>query len=156
MAFLSVYYMLRIKSHQKAFFLFCLDDSSISSNRGSPLKEETQVETNHIHESTHPTNSSSFQLDSSPMEVGKADLDGELAPVQDFPNQNNNSSSILATTTANHRVESNSCGPNAKLRSILYRELRKPGKSEWFFVCFYYYACISSFLSNSPPQHVEM
>lgn len=105
------------------------DDSSISSNRGSPLKEEVQVETNHIHESTHPTNSSSFQLDSSPMEVGKADLDGELAPVQDFPNQNNNSSSILATTTANHRVESNSCGPNAKLRSILYRELRKPGKN---------------------------
>lgn len=136
MAFLSIYYMLRIKSHQKVFFFFCLDDSSISSNRGSPLKEEVQVETNHIHESTHPTNSSSFQLDSSPMEVGKADLDGELAPVQDFPNQNNNSSSILATTTANHRVESNSCGPNAKLRSILYRELRKPGKSEGFFFFF--------------------
>ncbi|GAB1600442.1 integrator complex subunit 6-like [Argonauta hians] len=78
------------------------------------LQEEIQIETNHVDE----LSISPYQLDqSSQIESLKTDMEVHCT---EFTNLNNN---------PNHKLESVHWNHNAKLRIILYKELRKPGKN---------------------------
>lgn len=79
------------------------------------LQEEIPMDANHVNEhSVGP-----YQLDqSNQIESLKTDIEVQCS---EFTNLNNN---------PNHKLESIHWNHNAKLRIILYKELRKPGKSK--------------------------
>ncbi|CAI9726679.1 Hypothetical predicted protein [Octopus vulgaris] len=94
-----------------------VENSSEDTSLPNPwvnLQEEIPMDTNHVNE----LSVSPYQLDqSSQIESLKTDIEVQCS---EFTNLNNN---------PNHKLESIHWNHNAKLRIILYKELRKPGKN---------------------------